>query len=80
VLQKLQHRAVTKSALWLSLMNVITLKLTAIILFRKQRQKLKLVSSKALYSAKGKKWGWASLVIFVMMAGRLGGEGRREGR
>jgi len=60
-------------------MNVITLKLTTIIVFRKQRQKLKLVSFKALYNAKGKKWGWGSLVIFVMMADRLGGEGRREG-
>jgi hypothetical protein len=78
VLQKLQNFAVTKSALWLSLMNVITLKLTAIIVFRKQRQKLKLVNFKALYNAKEKKWG-RSLVIFVMMAGRLGAEGWTEG-
>ena len=60
MLQKVQHSAVTKSALWLLLTNVITLKLTTtiIVLFRKQRQKLELVSFKALYNAKGKKWGW----------------------
>ena len=44
-------------------MNVITLKQTAITVFRKQRQKLKLVSFKALYNAKGKNWGWGGEVL-----------------
>ena len=55
--QTATFRCYKKSALWLSVMNVITLKLTAIIVFRKQRQKLELVSFKALYNAKGKSGG-----------------------
>ena len=78
MLHKLQHSAVTKSALWLSVMNVITLKLTAIIVFRKQRQKLELVSFKALYNARGKKAGVGKSCNGGQV-GRRGTVGGREG-
>jgi hypothetical protein len=67
-------------------LHYVTFKPTAIIVFRKQRQKLKLVSFKALYNAKGKKvgvgWGWGKSCNIRNdggQVGRRGTYGRRDG-